>query len=69
MDISEDAPSDYYPNQIKGFAEEEVKKMEAQHGLPHGWHLLAYEDFLSARRKLMANIVKQGYEKICALAK
>ena len=68
MDISEDAPSDYYPNQIKGFTEEEIKKMEAQHGLPHGWHLLAYEDFLSARRKLMADIVKQGYEKICALA-
>ena len=68
MDISDDAPGDYYPGQIKGMSEDEVRKMEAQHGLPHGWQTMSYFDFLVARRKLMAEVIKQGYEKICALA-
>ena len=67
MDISDDAPGDYYPNQIKGMTEEEVRKMESQHGLPHGWQSMNYFDFLTARKKLMAEVIERGYEKICAI--
>ena len=35
--------------------------MEEENALPHGWEQMAYEDFLVARRKLMAQKIKSAY--------
>lgn len=33
-----------------------------ENALPHGWEQMNYEDFLVARRKLMATKIKQAFE-------
>lgn len=35
--------------------------MLSDHALPNGWERMAYPDFLEARRKLMADIIRQGF--------
>lgn len=66
MDISDEAPSQYYPEMTAGKEESEIRKMEAEHALPIGWENMNYESFLSYRRKNMAQIIKKGYEKLNA---
>lgn len=64
MDILDDAPSDYYPILCKGKTEEEILQMEKENALPHGWEKMKYEDFLEARRKLMAAKIKEAFERL-----
>lgn len=61
-DILDDAPSVYYPVVCEGRTEEEILRMEEENALPHGWEHMNYEDFLVARRKLMATKIKQAFE-------
>lgn len=62
MDILDDAPSVYYPIVCEGKSEDEIRHMEEENALPHGWENMAYEDFLEVRRKLMAAKIKAAYE-------
>ena len=64
MDILDDAPSVYYPIVCEGKTEEEIRHMEEENALPHGWENMAYEDFLEARRKLMAAKIKAAFEQL-----
>ncbi len=64
MDILDDAPSVYYPIVCEGKSEDEIRRMEKENALPHGWENMAYEDFLEARRKLMAAKIKSAFEKL-----
>lgn len=32
--------------------------------LPEKWYDMSYKDFLTERRKLMSNVIKEGYEKL-----
>lgn len=62
MDILDDAPSVYYPIVCQGRSQEEILRMEQENALPHGWENMTYEKFLEERRKLMATIIKKGFE-------
>lgn len=62
MDILDDAPSVYYPIVCAGLSEEQIRVMEEENALPHGWENMAYEDFLIERRKLMAAKIKAAFE-------
>lgn len=64
LDISDDAPDVYVPKIAARFGEEELRTMQECHALPDGWETMAYEDFLDSRRKLMAGIIRRGYEKL-----
>ena len=64
MDILDDAPSVYYPIICSGKSDEEIRRMESENALPHGWENMAYEDFLEARRKLMAAKIKAAFEQL-----
>lgn len=64
MDILNAAPSVYYPVVCEGRTEEEVLRMEEENALPHGWEKMTYEDFLTARRKLMAAKIKEAFERL-----
>ncbi len=66
--ILDEAPSSYYPEICKSMklTPEEIITMEDENALPHGWENMSYEDFLEARRKLMARIIKQGFESLKA---
>ena len=62
MDILDDAPSVYYPIVCAGLSDEQIRVMEEENALPHGWENMAYEDFLIVRRKLMAAKIKAAFE-------
>lgn len=64
LDISADAPFDYVPDIRTRFSQDEWHRMHDLHALPQGWELMDYPDFLVARRKLMANIVRRGFETL-----
>ena len=38
--------------------------MHDQHGLPEKWHEMSYDKFLIERRKLMAAIIRRGFESL-----
>lgn len=68
MSILDDAPSVYYPVVCNGMLEEQVRIMEDENALPHGWENMPYEDFLVERRKLMAARIKTAFETLKAAA-
>jgi hypothetical protein len=38
--------------------------MHEMHALPEGWETMPYPEFLEARRKLMAGIIRRGFEAL-----
>jgi len=63
--ISDDNPSIYFPKRMENISAEEKDQMYFVHALPQNWGTKDYDDFLVERRKLMAHVIKKGYEKIC----
>ncbi|TJY60792.1 DUF262 domain-containing protein [Sinimarinibacterium sp. CAU 1509] len=64
IDISDDPPAEYVPQIRTRFSAEEWQRMHELHALPNAWEQMDYADFLVARRKLMANIVRRGFETL-----
>lgn len=64
IDISDDPPSEYVPRIRPRFAVADWDQMHAQHALPAGWHEMSYDKFLVERRKLMASIIRKGFESL-----
>ena len=46
------------------FGEEEFAKHLANNAIPMGFENMDYFEFLEARRKLMAGIIKKAYQKL-----
>jgi len=61
MEILDENPAIYYPIVCQGRSEEEIRKMEEENALPHGWENMQYEEFLIERRKLMAAKIKAAF--------
>jgi hypothetical protein len=64
IDISDDEPKVYVPHIASRFGDKEWQAMHEYHALPDGWEAMPYHDFLDARRKLMAGIIRRGYEQL-----
>lgn len=64
LDISDDAPDVYVPKIAARFGEADWRAMQEHHASPAGLATMRYEDFLYDRRKLMAGIIRKGYEKL-----
>lgn len=62
--ISGDSPEDYFPIYSQRFSEHELAQMCHWHALPLNWHKMEYRDFLEARRKLIAKVIKEGFGHI-----
>ena len=60
--ILDEAPAKYWPIVTKGIETDELLRMKFFHALPNKWENMNYDDFLTERRKLMAQIIKAGYE-------
>lgn len=62
--ISDLPPGRYWPEQVatKGFDEKRLTAQRDLHALPAGWEQMDYEDFLQARRKLMADVVRRAFD-------
>lgn len=66
IDIGKTPPHDYVPAIRQRFHGQEAwwNAMAADHALPPGWETMAYPDFLVERRKLMADIIRRGFETL-----
>jgi hypothetical protein len=64
IDISDTPPSKYVPKMRARFKDGEWETMCRMHALPEGWEGMDYLNFLAERRKLMAQIIKEGYESL-----
>jgi hypothetical protein len=64
ISISDEPPSTYLPNYLKRLSTNEYKQATYWHALPDGWQSMEYNEFLVERRKLMAKVIKDAYEKL-----
>lgn len=62
--ISGDDPAVYWPAYSQALPAVELDRQMSWHALPSGWHELDYDAFLQARRRLMARVVRDGYERL-----
>lgn len=62
--ISDGPPSAYWPEYAKRFTAAELTDMSNWHALPADWWTLSYDDFLKARRPLIAGVIRAGYQKL-----
>jgi len=64
IDISDMSPAEYFPKYASRFAEHELQQMLYWHALPEGWHKLEYFEFLEARRRAMAAVIRDGFQQL-----
>ncbi len=64
IDISDESPAEYVPKIQPRFSAEDWTRMHEHHGLPEGWNTMTYDAFLIERRKLMAAIIRKGFESL-----
>ncbi|MEI6103687.1 MAG: DUF262 domain-containing protein [Methanothrix sp.] len=64
--ISDKSPREYLPLMLDRMhhSEDELKKIYFWHALPEGWEEKNYTDFLEERRKLMASVIRTGFETL-----
>ena len=65
IDISDLSPAEYFPRYIARLSYGKIKKeMCYWHALPDGWEAMNYNDFLHVRRKAIANVIRDGFERL-----
>ena len=62
--ISDRPPRNYVPELEKRFTSDELRQMYAWHALPDGWYEMDYATFLEQRRKRIAQVIRNGFEKL-----
>ena len=68
IDISDLSPADYFPQYASRLKSEELETMCYWHALFEGWENTKYEDFLVSRRKAIAGVIRDGFQKLCKLS-
>jgi hypothetical protein len=64
IEISDTPPAEYVPEIRPRFTSDEWARMYELHAMPENWQQLPYERFLQERRKLMAGIIRRGFETL-----
>ena len=64
VDISDTSPKEYFPALFKGLSNQEKSNATYWHALPDNWHTMEYLDFISNRRKLIAAVIRDGFEAL-----
>jgi hypothetical protein len=62
--ISDTPPSEYFPNYWNRMTPRERADQAYWHALPEGWEQMDYLDFLDARRKGLAKIISDGFQRL-----
>jgi Schlafen, AlbA_2 len=62
--IAAKAPSLYWPEMCARLSGERLKAHRYWHALPLGWEQLRYEEFLHKRRRLIARVVRDGFQTL-----
>jgi hypothetical protein len=66
IEISDSAPQEYLPEYLSRFSSEELKDLYYWHALPDNWENMAYDQFLGTRRKAIAQVIRDGFNKLSA---
>ena len=66
IDIRDEPPSTYFPEYLERYRgkEDELEKLYHWHALPVGWESMDYNEFLIDRRKMIADVIKEGFAKL-----
>lgn len=66
IEMSDDPPSEYWPREVasKALEGERLSRQLAWHALPVGWTEMDFDEFLTARRSLMAHVIRDGYRRL-----
>lgn len=64
ISISDAPPAVYWSKYAARFDNEILASMMRWHALPENWWSMSYEQFLAARGPLIADVIRQGYEKL-----
>jgi hypothetical protein len=62
--ISDKPPLEYFPQYASRFTRQELDEMTYWHALPKGWEELECSEFLEARRKGIAKVIRAGFLKL-----
>ncbi|CAM3034980.1 DUF262 domain-containing protein [Saccharomonospora xinjiangensis] len=64
--IGDRAPSEYWPEQVRAarLSESRLDKQRYLHAVPDGWEKLDYDTFLEQRRRGMAAVVHDAFDKL-----
>ncbi len=62
--VSDRPPAEYVPMLEERFSVDEISEMYRLHALPQKWYEMEYQQFLKERQKMMASVIRQGFEKI-----
>lgn len=62
--ISDKEPKVYLLIYEQRFSETDLQQMRFWHALPDNWQEMNYQVFLVERRKLIAGVVKEAYQKL-----
>lgn len=62
--ISASPPDAYVPGFEARFAHPTLQEMYRHHALPFGWEKIEYAEFLRLRRTLMAQTIREAYERL-----
>lgn len=62
--ISDKSPAEYLPQYAARFTQKELDDMMYWHALPKGWEEMEYPEFLEARRKGIARVIRDGFLKL-----
>ncbi|BCZ87271.1 hypothetical protein TthAA37_14810 [Thermus thermophilus] len=62
--INDRPPAEYAPEYERRFSPQELKEMYRYHALPEGWYAMDYPEFLEERRRLMAAVIREGFERL-----
>ena len=65
LEISDRSPAEYWPVMTKGMDVSQLKEQSRLHALPIGWEHLEYDEFCEKRRKLIAEVVRAGFDRLC----
>lgn len=64
IDIGDAPPAEYVQQLRPRFSAEDWAQMHEMHALPPNWEQLPYDIFLQERRRLMAGIIRRGFETL-----
>jgi hypothetical protein len=62
--ISDTPPSEYFPKYWSRFTAKEQADQAYWHALPLGWEQMEYQRFLEERRKSIARIISDGFQRL-----
>lgn len=64
INISDSHPRDYLPKYTQRLSDDDKRLMYYWHALPENWEEMNFDDFLVERRKLIAKVVCDAFQKI-----